>query len=897
MHFESESSQSQATSLVEQNFHLAVEAYLSNDRGLPLEGQRLLEIRWISLAEAIEQRFEPTLTSPWGGILFPNIGGVPTLRNWYPNGDKDQEKHLLMIKDRYSDYNEKKVPKYLRPSKSKGFRGFYDPYRVLRQHDLSLPELEVILATEDVIGCAKAALRGVRILGSPGVWCGFVDGMNQDATHPMSGKFPAYLADSDALTKPGVMHALISNGFDLDCKVGFFPSPQGAKVGLDEWLDSLGDLDLSSALSFLIVTYAQPVEKFVRDALPRAKEAIAKSDLPTHQHPIRLDEVYRFALRALTQHLPSARVLVQTFGDLFKGLGYTQKELRDEFASARRELSAPPDPGRLAQALMESEEFQNLRYDFQSSQWYQYRDCFWQPIPNASEIKAEVSTEVLKRLGGIVARYQTISDTYQIIRDTLGESGFSPRAGYLPFLNCVVSIDDLTDILPQNPCHDFRFVLPREFNPDSSTKTPGIDEFLNALTNGNQTLIELIKCFASALLRGQTHHQVYLQLLGDAGSGKGTLTQLLTALIGESNRVSCNLRQLCTGRFESARIVGKRLVIFDDTDPHAGDVQAFLSLTGGAAMEAERKGVDSFSFQPEALVVMTANKPPFLQSHDGLKRRTRVVNCHKPVNRRSDPHLLRKLVMELEAFTLQLLRDFDDERITRSLGGQAQQTLAFFNQICQTDGVADWAAQHLVIDKAGTLIKGSGLGDVSSAYGSYHQHCLDSGKRPQACNQFQSSLKSIFRNTLGVDVSEDRRGVERKRVLVGVRFRTDTDPWLEDQLAASEESQAETLQQEASMIENDRLFHERIDNWYDWSDKRTKLSSLLHRYPEHFNTDLTAKVLTEPDNWQRVKYVDRKDGTLQAIIDPRDAGFNLKLICDPNLLREPITNLADEPSW
>jgi phage/plasmid-associated DNA primase len=890
---------------IDNSTHIAQMVEYVAGRGISPTDQERLGIRGINHAEAVELRFCPKMTSPFGGIYFENPGAVPTLRNWYPDNNGDggsgaQAQHLLQIKGSLSSLDDVKVPKYIRTKDSQITRGYYDPYRILQLKEKTLPDRPILFATEDLFGVAKAALKGERLLSAPGVWCGYTQAMDKDEVHSMKGKFCAFLGDSDALTNPAVMYAIITTGYDLDCKVGCFPSPGGEKVGLDEYLDSI-EGDWGENLQSLICQQVRGVEDFVKSALPEVAKAVQLCpNISDSQKPLKVEKVYCQALSALAKHLPSLRVLENTYGELFGQLNFTQKQLQTAYAQAKKDLTALPDPGRLAQALLTGGGFDNLRYDIQSHQWYQYAGLIWQPIPH-EQFKRQVSLEVRSLLKGHLEKYQIVTDTMQVIQDDLGKSVFTPRKGYLPFRNCVIGTDDLMNALPQSPKHDFRYVLPRAFTPGDETKTPIIDKFLVDLTNSNSTNIEMIKCFASALLRGHTHHQIFLQLVGDAGSGKGTLTDLLSLLIGESNKVACNLKRLCTGRFEAARIDGKRLVVFDDVDAYSGDMQPFLSLTGGAALDAERKGVQGYNFKPEAMVVMSANKPMFLQTHPGIARRSRLVTCHRPMTRENDPKLLDKLGLELAAFTLQLLTEFDDERIEKGLSGQDsrhQQTLGYFRQLCQTDGVADWANANLVIDPEGTLSKGSVIGDLEKAFGSYHQHCIETGKNPLACNPFQASLKSIFKDALRVDLTEDRLGPQRVRVLVGTRLRRGDEPTLEEQLEAKAQGEKAVSAQTQQEAEDLKLFYERLAHHQDWNNRHRPLSQLRRAYPHQFNPDGTAKILTVPDEVPRRVEHRFFNGASQQyeanwVRVPAASDLNLKLICDPNSLRVPIARESE----
>jgi hypothetical protein len=210
-------------------------AYLSS-RGLAPETCEQLGIRWVSYDDAITDLYGygKQATSPDGLILFPMDEHISIARNFY--GSKESEiKHLAAMQEK--DPATKKVPKYLQPAGGRALGRLYDPYLVMNPGT----DKPVLFATEDVIGVARAAARGFRILSSMGVWLATRSDMqhveDDDWTHGLAGQFPAFLADSDAIEKKSVAAALIRTGFVVGCQIGHFPSTnKDRKIGLDEWL-------------------------------------------------------------------------------------------------------------------------------------------------------------------------------------------------------------------------------------------------------------------------------------------------------------------------------------------------------------------------------------------------------------------------------------------------------------------------------------------------------------------------------------------------------------------------------------------------------------------------------------------------------------------------------------
>jgi hypothetical protein len=219
--------------------------YLAS-RHLSPEDQARLNIQWIDHQTATKKRNLGMLaTSPFGVIAIPLNGNQSSAiaRNWYPAGETDEACHLKQINEwRETQGLEpaKKVPKYILPIDCDS--RFYDPYALLNPGTNE----PVLLATEDVIGAARAALLGLRVISTFGVWLTSNVELEESQSdpewgHELRGFFPAFLADSDAIEKPGVFRALVRTGFTVGCHVGYFPSTDRTKVGFDEWLTSQCD--------------------------------------------------------------------------------------------------------------------------------------------------------------------------------------------------------------------------------------------------------------------------------------------------------------------------------------------------------------------------------------------------------------------------------------------------------------------------------------------------------------------------------------------------------------------------------------------------------------------------------------------------------------------------------
>ena len=136
-----------------------------------------------------------------------------------------------------------------------------------------------------------------------------------------------------------------------------------------------------------------------------------------------------------------------------------------------------------------------------------------------------------------------------------------------------------------------------------------------------------LKAFIWSILRGDTRAQVFLYLYGPGGTGKSTLVNVLSMLVGEEATLTTTLRDLQNDRFEGANLTGKRLICINDTDTFKGDLSMLKAITGGDSIIGRTKHESgSFEIFPRALMVVTGNV--MLQTRDAsgaIDRRMRVM--------------------------------------------------------------------------------------------------------------------------------------------------------------------------------------------------------------------------------------------------------------------------------
>lgn len=380
------------------------------------------------------------------------------------------------------------------------------------------------------------------------------------------------------------------------------------------------------------------------------------------------------------------------------------------------------------------------------------------------------------------------SDSYiQNIRKFLSRklnvAKWNERENILPFEDGVLDIPTgkFEKHCPEN---HLTWCLPRKYNDNILSDWGIIRTWLNEATQGNEKDFKTLTHFAAAVLRGRYDLQIILYLWGDGGSGKGTYTRLLEAIIGEINCWSGKIESLDDSN-QVARLLNKKLAIFADQDKVYGKLQLLKNLTGGDKMIGKYLYKDPFEFLPKCLSLMTANNAALQGGGVGrwFERRARIVRMNYVPTKVRD--LDKEFAPELAAFTKYLLSISDDEinEVLRDEVSTGNTDPNFWEMAIRQDSLASWVEQNIIFDPNARTQVGSNkhecLGDTynpatATLFGSYHRYCYQGNLQGRGINNFSPELEEILQKVLrhpDVQRVKTRQG----NFFTGIRLRTTND--------------------------------------------------------------------------------------------------------------------------
>ena len=394
--------------------------------------------------------------------------------------------------------------------------------------------------------------------------------------------------------------------------------------------------------------------------------------------------------------------------------------------------------------------------------------------------------------------WNTCAGVEHLLRARLAQSIPLETPGWLPFQNGALCLETMT-LHPHSPDRPFTWQLPHHYDPQATC--PMTQAWLHETVGGAHDQVQVLRAYAKAGVTRRVDLQRYLETRGPGGTGKGTYTRLLMALVGCENTVATELKHLEANRFELSQLRGKVLMVITDAERYSGPVNALKAITGQDFVRMEEKFKAQRTEVAPVMVVVAANEP--VQSADytsGLvRRRLSMAFRHRPAVPRDllswksgawqgdlapeIPGVFNWVLALPDAQMEALLQQ------TTTLVPSLQATWA--QSLVDTNPLAEWANQALLLD-ARTDAEGYSLAVVNVGraykldqsngyeqqdrwlYPHYRAWIDDTGGKPLSSRRFTGLLRDLFENQLYLDGVEHRDDNKGSR-FCGIRLRTDQD--------------------------------------------------------------------------------------------------------------------------
>ncbi len=284
-----------------------------------------------------------------------------------------------------------------------------------------------------------------------------------------------------------------------------------------------------------------------------------------------------------------------------------------------------------------------------------------------------------------------------------------------------------------------------------------IENWLRIALKNDENNYNLILCLFWLVLTGDTSRQVYYEIVGLGGSGKGTLCELLTNMVGKDYSRSASFETFQKSQFQVATLHQKRVVILPDQNKYSGSCDILRQYTGGDDLPLEIKGDKRLgNFKAAGIMVVTAND--FLRFSDGteaLERRRIPIKFDVKATEEDKARFpnfseyLSEALPQWIDYILTIDRDWVYSTIARR---RSLTSAARIEQMLEANTVAQWLDECVAVaENEKTAI---GNADSGGLYNSYVEYCKGNGMNPTNSKNFKGELGTVLHTVLGWEESE-----------------------------------------------------------------------------------------------------------------------------------------------
>jgi len=245
-----------------------------------------------------------------------------------------------------------------------------------------------------------------------------------------------------------------------------------------------------------------------------------------------------------------------------------------------------------------------------------YDDKLGYYLPNGEQLIQERAQDAL----GDASRKRHIDETVFHIKNStrIERLEFDKEDGNINLRNGVYNIYT-QKFVEHSPAYKFTYSLPFNYNPVAVCNE--FDAYLDkiGLTDRKALIYEI---FGYYLVPGYPIQAIFI-FEGDGGNGKGTVSRVMKAFLGERNVTGASMQALETNPYALAGLYGKLALICGDMPPKTvKDTSPLKTLSGGDLITAQVIYKGNIEFVNRAKLVFLMNHvPEFHDNTDSWMRR------------------------------------------------------------------------------------------------------------------------------------------------------------------------------------------------------------------------------------------------------------------------------------
>jgi P4 family phage/plasmid primase-like protien len=354
-----------------------------------------------------------------------------------------------------------------------------------------------------------------------------------------------------------------------------------------------------------------------------------------------------------------------------------------------------------------------------------------------------LSAEIEKRLGEKATNMQVKEIIDSIKRQTYYDRNDleeTNKLGLRPIGNGIWDIKQ-KKLIPFSPRYVFLNKVEWNYNPTADYSRFKI--FLKEILSGCEKRVNVVQEWLGYCLLFDVRFGKALLLYGDGENGKSVLLNVNKKLLGDKNVVSISLQYLENNPFAPVRLFGKSANIFADLPKKAlSQTSVFKMLVTGDTLSGEKKGKDSFEFNPYCKQMFSCNEPPRTPDRTrGFFRRWIILEFkeHYPEgDLRRDEQLFEKLTTKegmegILKFALEgLYRLLEQKRFTEHMSRAEIEDF----WLRHSDSVAAFTLDQIELDPTAEEKK-------ADVFNTYEIYCRNNGYPLEEPNSFWRRFKEI----------------------------------------------------------------------------------------------------------------------------------------------------------
>lgn len=337
-----------------------------------------------------------------------------------------------------------------------------------------------------------------------------------------------------------------------------------------------------------------------------------------------------------------------------------------------------------------------------------------------------------------------------------------PNLHLINLKNGLMNLETM-QLMPHDP--KYLSTVQTNMNYDPTATCPNFMNYLVDIFEGDQERIDLVQeMLGYCFLRDVKLHRAFI-FLGKGSNGKSVLAEIIRHLIGEENVSNVPLSALGT-RFGMQNLPGKMVNISSENEfDKKFNTQNFKALTGGDAVNVEKKHQDSFNIKLYLKVIILLNR--MMDSDDlspGFYRRLSIIPFKKqyvelkagevPEKGVSymDKNLTGRLLKELDGiltFALNGLHRLIHNEFNLSHSTASEQALAEY--VASQNPVIRFYEELVEVDPSAKVKRS----DFGKAYKDWALHNHSKGYRDFNSSKFLSDFRQVVKDN-HVTISEKK---------------------------------------------------------------------------------------------------------------------------------------------